>query len=125
MNYAAALLGALAITAALSACSGHPGNTAMPRKTPSAIQAGTVRGIAAHCAGPLEDSFRPVTVSARLDGRTVAKEVVRLSPGGNRYRLRLMPGRYQINAAGSNDAAQYVVVQSRQTITLNFPNTCD
>ena len=99
--------------------------TAILQKTSSPVQAGAVRGIAAHCAGPLEDSFMPVTVSARLDGRTVAKEVVRLSPGGNRYRLRLMPGRYQINAAGSNDPARYVVVQSRQTIILNFPNTCD
>jgi hypothetical protein len=84
-----------------------------------------VTGIAAHCAGPLEDSFQPVTVSANHNGRIAAREVVRLTPEGNRYRLRLAPGRYRINAAGSDDPARYVVLRPRQTIRLNFPSTCD
>jgi len=86
---------------------------------------GVVTGMAAPCAGPVEPALQPVTVFAVRDGRTVATQVTQAKGRRDRYRFVLAPGRYEISAPRSADKVlQVVLLHSRQTITVNFPNYC-
>ena len=70
-------------------------------------------------------AMQSVTVFAIRDGRTVATQVTQARDRHNRYRFVLAPGRYKISAPRSADKnPQVVLVRSRQTITVNFPNYC-
>jgi recombinational DNA repair protein (RecF pathway) len=69
--------------------------------------------------------MQPVTVFAARDGRIVATQVTQAKDRRSRYRFVLAPGRYKISAPRSADKVpQVVMVHSRQTITVNFPNNC-
>jgi hypothetical protein len=87
---------------------------------------GVVTGVAAPCAGPAAAALQPVTVYAIRDGRTVATQVTQHKGRHDRYRFALAPGRYTISAPRSaGKVPQRVLLHSRQTITVNFPNYCD
>ena len=84
-----------------------------------------VTGVAAPCAGPPTAALQPVTVYAIQDGRTAATQVTKYKGRHDRYRFALLPGRYTISAPRSADQIpQRVLLHSRQTITVNFPNYC-
>src|SRR5258708_34783802 len=100
--------------AAIAGCTGRQRHMPGP---------GVVTGIAAPCAGPGMAAMQSVTVFAVRDGRTVATQVTQ--PGGrrNRFRFVLAPGRYKLSAPRSADKVpEVVLVHSRQTISVNFPN---
>src|SRR5215831_10455466 len=103
----------LALLAMIAGCS------RLQRRVPAPA---VVKGYAAPCAGPAEVSLVPVTVIAVRDGRTVARQVTG-PQRRNRYRFVLAPGRYKISAPLTADKApQAVLLHSRETITVNFPN---
>jgi hypothetical protein len=114
----AGAIGALvALTVALSACSGA-GNLA------------TVTGIGAACGGPAGPSgqlpgwlLEPVRVSAIAHGRIVASDVVSYRTDHDRYRLSLRPGKYAIASPG-DPRGTVVTVQAGQRIRLNLPDLC-
>ncbi len=106
----------LTLTAAIGACTSRHVHVPAP---------GVVTGIAAPCAGPPPPpAEQPVHVFALRDGRTVATQVTQYKVRRYRYRFVLEPGRYKISMTRSASAPQVVLVHSRQTITVDFPNNC-
>ena len=118
VRVAACAVGALVtLTVALSACSG-------------ADEHGSVTGVAAPCGGPQVGSglpgwaLQPVRVSAILNDRTVASEVVSYRKDRDRYQLSLRPGHYAIVSAGDPLPGTAVNLRPGQRIRLNLPDRC-
>jgi hypothetical protein len=103
--------------ATIAGCTSHQRHMPAP---------GVVTGYAAPCAGAPQAAMHSVTVFAIRDGRTVATQVTQYKGRRDRYRFVLDPGRYKISAPRSADKVpQVVLLHSRQTITVDFPNNCD
>jgi hypothetical protein len=116
MRHAVLVATMLTLLATIAGCTGRQRQMSAP---------GVVTGIAAPCAGPVMAVMQSVTVFAIRDGRTIATQVTQYIGRRGRYRFVLAPGRYKISAPRAADKVpQVVLVHSRQTTAVNFPNNC-
>lgn len=99
----------------------HPGPASL-----IAPSVGYVSGYVAVCAGPPSVLPRRATVRLVQNGKVVAKAaVVAGDPARDRYRLRVAPGRYHIEATNWRGTSRTVTVLANKATTADFPNYCE
>lgn len=88
---------------------------------------GTIKGIAAPCAGTLRGHVAAVTVEV-FAGTTQAGTPVATSsahlPPGDGFIIRVRPGTYTVVAKGSLDRGRVVTVKGGTATTQDFPSHC-
>jgi hypothetical protein len=121
-----AILGAFLLGACASAAHPSPTPTVETRPASADILA-TIRGIAARCAGPPSVEGLAVRVEVYKQGhghKVLVKTVTTSLKRGDRYRIRIRPGRYLVIARGAGDPGKWITLRSGEIRTVDFPNYC-